>query len=161
MSTNFPLRKPFTVLRFLRVCCIVLPSYSAKGGGIPVRSKKRLVALLLTVLGIGTLGVGYGILVNNGIGIPCLFYTVTGLRCPGCGISRALAALLCGRFNRLIEYNLFAPLIVLYLLWLGFFTAKRYIQTGRPAYSSPCRWIDIGVLVLLLFWWIARNLLHI
>ncbi len=161
MSTNFLLHKPFAVLRFLRICCIVIPSYSARGGGIPVRSKKRLVALLSAALGIGTLGVSYGILVNNGIGIPCLFYTVTGVRCPGCGISRALAALLCGRFDRFLEYNLLAPLILLYLLWLGFFTAKRYIQTGKIAYSSPCRWIDIGVLALLLVWWIARNLLHV
>ncbi len=161
MSTIFLLRERFAVLRFICVCCIVLPSYSVKGGVIPVRSKKRLVAVLLTVLGVSVIGIGYGFLVNNGIGIPCLFYTVTGLRCPGCGISRALAALLCGRFDRFVGYNPLAPLIVLYLLWLGVFTAKRYIQTGKIAYSSPCKWIDVSMLTFLLVWWITRNFLQI
>ncbi len=128
---------------------------------MPMRSKKRLVAVLLTALAVGVLGVGYAVLVNNGIGIPCLFRTVTGLRCPGCGISRALAALLRGQLDRFIEYNPLAPLIVLYLLWLGFFTAKQYIQKGKIAYPAPCKWIDVGVLALLLLWWIARNLLHV
>ena len=107
---------------------------------------------------IGLLGIGYGALVRVGIGLSCPFYTLFGLRCPGCGISRGLAALLSGQIDRFLEYNLLAPLIVFYILWVCFFCAKNYINTAKWAYRSPCKWVDILTLVLVAVWWIVRNI---
>ena len=106
-----------------------------------------------------TLGIGYAALVRRGIGIPCPFHAITGLRCPGCGISRALAALLHGDIGSFFAYNLFSPIIVLYLLFVGAMATGCYVAHGRFSYRSPCRWADIGVLAAALFWWIVRNLL--
>ena len=37
----------------------------------------------------------------------CPFKLITGLNCPGCGIQRAIHALLHGRFTEAIKYNYF------------------------------------------------------
>jgi len=122
-------------------------------------NKNRRLLIVLAGAGIiALLGTGYGALVRGGIGLPCLFYTLFGLRCPGCGISRGLAALLTGQADRFLEYNLLAPLIVFYILWVCFFCAKNYIKTAKWSYRSPCKWVDILTLVLAMVWWIVRNI---
>lgn len=126
---------------------------------VPLTRRQRTAVVFALALGCAALGIGYAALVNRGIGIPCLFHTVTGLHCPGCGISRALTALLRGHFGAFFEYNLLSPLIVLYLLFVGGLATYHYISRGKFAYRSPCKWVDIGMLIAVLLWWIVRNLL--
>ena len=126
---------------------------------VPLTRRQRTVIVFALALGCAVLGVGYAVLVDRGVGIPCLFRVATGLHCPGCGISRALAALLRGNFDAFFEYNLLSPLIVLYLLFVGISATCRYIAHGKFAYRSPCTWVDIGMLTVVLVWWIVRNLL--
>ncbi len=125
---------------------------------LPTTRRQRVLIVAIVILALIGLGAVYTWLVSHGHGIPCLFYKITGLRCPGCGISRALTALLHLRLDMFIEYNLLAPLMVLYVLMLIVFTAKNYIQKGRVAYTSPGKWIDIAMLVTLLLWWAVRNI---
>lgn len=42
-------------------------------------------------------------------GWPCVFREVTGLPCPGCGLSRALAALVHGAWGDALRWHAFAP----------------------------------------------------
>lgn len=55
------------------------------------------------------------------ISIPCVFYEVTGLKCPGCGITRMLVALAHGDIAAAFKHNAFlfvtGPLLVAYLVW--------------------------------------------
>jgi hypothetical protein len=44
---------------------------------------------------------------------PCPFLHTTGIPCPGCGASRACAALLRGRFRGALHLHLFAPFFLL------------------------------------------------
>jgi hypothetical protein len=43
---------------------------------------------------------------------PCLFTALAGVRCPGCGMTRAVSCAIHGRFRDAIHYN---PLVVIVL----------------------------------------------
>lgn len=58
------------------------------------------------------------VLPSNGAGIPvCFFHALTGLPCPGCGLTRACSSLLHGQVQAAFTYHPFAfillPLFVL------------------------------------------------
>lgn len=44
-----------------------------------------------------------------GLGLPCMFHTITGLYCPGCGGTRAVKSLLQGDLRMSVQYH---PLIL-------------------------------------------------
>ena len=109
-------------------------------------------AILLTV------GLVYYIFVSlTNVGIPCVFRLITGLQCPGCGVSRMLMALLRFDFVSAFHYNpavlLTAPIILFCILR----SDVEYIQTGnRP--QKQYRFVWITVLVILLGFGIIRNI---
>ena len=65
-----------------------------------------------------------------GRGIPCVFHDITGLRCPGCGMTHAMTALLNLDFNAFIQANLFAPVIIIFFITAFVSTSLKYIKTG-------------------------------
>ncbi len=94
-------------------------------------------------------------------GIPCWFHVITGLKCPGCGITRSMLSLLRFNFKDVLRYNLFAPLIVFYLGWIFVYNSCIYIRRGRYNLSSGSQIFDITFLVLFLGWGIVRNIIGI
>lgn len=48
------------------------------------------------------------------IGIPCIFHEITGLYCPGCGITRAIVSLVKLDFYQMLRYNILVPLIIIF-----------------------------------------------
>ena len=119
--------------------------------------RQRIRNLLWALVGIAIAGIGYSALARSGYGIPCLVYTITGLRCPGCGISRSLAAMLTFDVTAFLHYNLLTPLIILYLLWVGTLSAIAYVRHGIWQYRTPCQWIDASLLVVFILWGVLRN----
>ena len=55
-----------------------------------------------------------------GVYVPCIFRKITHLYCPGCGITRMLAAILTGDFYQALRYNplicILLPLAIVYLV---------------------------------------------
>jgi hypothetical protein len=45
-------------------------------------------------------------------GWPCAFRGVTGLPCPGCGLTRGMAALARGHWREAVTWHAFAPLVL-------------------------------------------------
>lgn len=106
------------------------------------------------------LGLGYALWVRvTGLALPCPFRAVTGLLCPGCGVTRMCLALLRGDLAGAWAAN---PVLLLLLPVLGLLavrTARRYIREGRslgPRWESALCWALTAVLIV---WGAARNLL--
>ncbi len=93
-----------------------------------------------------------------GFGIPCLFYTVTGWQCPGCGVSRMCLCLLAGDIRGAYQANpvlLFAlPALIAVLVD----ATVRYVRKGcwrTKGWSTVLVWI---LIVVLLVFGVVRNL---
>ena len=115
--------------------------------------------MLIGLLIILVLGGLYCILARRGIGIPCIFYTITGLQCPGCGNSRAALALLRLDIAEALGYNLLFPLEFFYILWVLFQCSRAYLSKGSFSYKPRWLWLDIGILALVALWGVVRNLI--
>lgn len=93
----------------------------------------------------------------GGLDWPCVFKSVTGLPCPGCGGMRAARLFFDGRFAAAAYAN---PLSVAFILWAGVscIWLLADIVRGRDTYwAIYCRkwprWaVILAVLVLLANW---------
>lgn len=104
-------------------------------------------------------GLAYGIFVMaTGWAVPCIFRKVTGLLCPGCGISRMCLALMRLDFRAAFHYH---PLVMLLApFWLFAFLSWLipYIREGKREQTRVQSWI-LGVsIVLLVLFGIIRNI---
>ena len=68
---------------------------------------------------------------------PCLFANVTGLPCPGCGMTRAMGALVRGDWNAAVQFHPFAPGLVLFAFLVAFVAL-----TPRKLHDSLVRIIE-------------------
>ena len=68
-------------------------------------------------------GILYAVFVRlTGLAVPCIFRTLTGWQCPGCGITRACLSLLKGEIRTSFSYNpflYFAGPCIIYLIVRG------------------------------------------
>ena len=91
---------------------------------------------------------------------PCLFYELTGLYCPGCGTGRFMLALLHLEFYAAFRYH---PLLFLSFPFLAYYVMKLYIAFvfGKDILPFPeirNRWFGITVTVMIVAYWILRNI---
>lgn len=87
----------------------------------------------------------------------CLFLSLTGWKCAGCGSQRALYQLIHGHLRAAFEYN--ALLISSIPLILFVFTAEALRERCPVLYKisrNPA--IPILVIVATIAWWILRNI---
>ncbi|MGW0037537.1 DUF2752 domain-containing protein [Gordonia sp. NPDC003376] len=138
------------------------PSETGSGMGGVGRSGALLVA------GLGAAGLAAAALLDP-IGIQhgpelCVFRRLTGLPCPGCGLTRSWVMTAHGDLGHAFSFNLFGPLtfavaalVVVGALWV--------VITGRGPRRAGTggrmpRWgvrVLIGVLVLFLVYGVARG----
>ena len=86
---------------------------------------------------------------DGGAFVPCPFRALTGLWCPGCGLTRATHHLLRGDVGQALRYNAFVIVILAALtaVWLGWLLGaagrptglRRMRQAPGPLYAGPCR----------------------
>ena len=103
-------------------------------------------------------GLIYAALYLMGIQIPCLFHLLTGLYCPGCGISRMFISILHLDFLNALRYNSMVMFLSPFLLVLLFQVLFSYVKTGSKKLSkrqTVAVWIMAG---LLLLFGILRNI---
>ena len=84
--------------------------------------------------------------------IPCWLHELTGLECPGCGITRAVHCLLHFEFRQAFKYNAFFCLSLILVLIYGI------IKIGYKQFEIKTSWLCIYLISLILFT-IIRNLI--
>ena len=90
----------------------------------------------------------------------CPFYVLTGCKCPACGTQRAIYSLLHLDVIHAIRYNLFMLISMPYaisLIAVTWFDPKNKLNRIKKICHSPIT-INIYV-VLIILWWIVRNLI--
>jgi hypothetical protein len=93
-------------------------------------------------------------------GIPCLFTSVTGYACPGCGLQHAVHHFAHGRIADALAANLLAPLLIPLVIWavastlLPLFAGGRY----RLRAFNPHPALVLVLSLVVLAYGILRNL---
>lgn len=82
---------------------------------------------------------------------------LTGLKCPGCGSQRAIHALLHLDVGDAFRYN---AMLVFAIPFLLFYAMAFVLRKRIPAlyYAVQSRPVILSVLVLVIAWWLMRNL---
>lgn len=96
----------------------------------------------------------------------CAFHQMTGLWCPGCGLTRATHHLLRGDLVGALGSNIFTPFVLIAII--GAWWAWVRSSFGRPV-SRPTawtmslverapRWTSVSLLVILVGYAVLRNI---
>ena len=119
-----------------------------------VKVGKRELKIALILLG---LGLGYYIFTEiTHLYIPCVFHIVTGLYCPGCGVTRFAVSLLHFDFRSAASQNLaLAGLLPFWLIYGAFYI---FLPEKLGDRTKPFKILTIGSVVLLVVFGILRNI---
>ena len=128
-----------------------------------LRKKKSLRILIVAGAAIAALaGAGLLYFYNPHIlhyPLPCVFYSLTGFYCPGCGAGRAGYSLLHGRFLDAFCYN---PVMTVLLPLLALYVAARAIDWAITGGDHIDQKISVkfvaGILIFVLLFGIVRNI---
>ena len=89
------------------------------------------------------------------IGIPCIFHELTGLYCPGCGITRMFFAIIELKFYDAFRYN---PLVfILLIISILYLLLKSLLKKYNINLIIP-NYIYYILLVIVIFYGIFRNI---
>lgn len=123
-----------------------------------MKIKKRLRKVLLNILVVLSLGAFYYMIDYVGLGFPCVFHKITGLYCPGCGVTRMFKFLLKLDFESAYKSN---RLIFIFLpIWIVLFSVRsvKYILYDEKIVSRSVNIIlNIMILTSIIFS-ILRNI---
>ena len=120
---------------------------------------KRLKNVILTSIGIVIFTLVYWFVNKNfNIGIPCVFHEVTGLYCPGCGLTRMIFCLLSFDFyhafrNNMLMFILFPFFIVCIIDYI-----ISYLKYKKPLIYKIKQRYWIILLVIAVIFGIVRNI---
>ncbi len=86
------------------------------------------------------------------VGVPCIFFKITGLYCPGCGITRAIFSLMKFDIYQAFRYNMLIiillPFAISYYIYIFIFKGKKRI---------PKKVLNFLLIITILFG-ILRNI---
>ena len=122
--------------------------------------KHRLISelkKLFLFLGIGFLY--YIWILHTNIYIPCIFKAITGLRCPGCGISHMFMAICRFDFYGAFQENPFLFVTLPFILIIYITKRIYYIRNNKKMPENKLtKLLKYLFLVALIFFGIIRNL---
>lgn len=84
------------------------------------------------------LGIGFAYFCFSGVTgiyIPCPIRLITGYKCPGCGITHYVLAMIHGNLSEAYASNQLLFFLIPALLLYGGFKIRRYIKDGRTGFN--------------------------
>ena len=98
-------------------------------------TNKRILIVIIFFIGILLFSFSYYTLFHNyDISVPCFFHRITGLYCPGCGITRAIFALMEFNIKQAFRYNLLLFTVIPFLMY--YFFKKVYYWIMMKDYNK-------------------------
>ena len=83
---------------------MILPAVNAA-------NQRWLRARRLCAVAVAAASANLGLAIAHGSAWPCPFHALTGLPCPGCGLTRSTMACLHGRLDEALSWHLLGPLV--------------------------------------------------
>lgn len=118
-------------------------------------AQKKLLKETLVCMGI--LAAYYVFIRLTGLHIPCVFREITGLKCPGCGLTAMCMNLAHFRFGEAFRASplmfCLAPLLAITLA-LKIFAAPKWLDSKSKPYKIGA-W---ALLVIVAVYWVVRNI---
>lgn len=119
---------------------------------------KRIRNVIKAYLSIGGVLLAYYLIVTHfDIGVNCIFRRLTGLKCPGCGNTRAVLAILHKDFKASLSYNLMLLPELAFVAWAAIYTTAVYLKTGVYRLAVKHEWTVYVFIAVLLAWGVVRN----
>ena len=124
------------------------------------RNRKMRVALVLCAGAVCLIGAVYLYFHNPySYPLPCIFYSITGFYCPGCGAGRACYSILHLRFADAFCYN---PLMTILLPLIGIYIVARavgwMITGGNHIDGKISVKLLVWILIVIFIYGILRNI---
>lgn len=120
--------------------------------------KERFKIVLRKCIPVLSIGIAYFIFIKlTGIAIPCVFHSITGKYCPGCGITRMVIALAKFDFISAARYNLFVLCLLPFGIVLYVYKLIRYIKDGETKSGVWEKAFYIVAFLLCIAFGVARN----
>jgi len=117
---------------------------------------KKLVLSCTAVLLVGTIYLIFTSL--TGLGIPCIFRRISGIFCPGCGISRMFIALAHLDFAAAFGYNPFLFCLLPLGCTLFLYKSTVYVKYGDTKMPLWEQILYVVIFVLCIIFTVMRNM---
>jgi hypothetical protein len=88
----------------------------------------------------------------------CPIFEYLHLQCPGCGVTRALAALLRGHLAEAIHFNALTTLLLPFAAAYGVLCYRRFLQHKALRWPQPPPTVIYAALALIAVFTVLRNL---
>ena len=125
--------------------------------------KKRLIKVIIRDVLLLLILIGYYFInKKTNFYIPCIFHEITGYKCPGCGITHLVFALLHFDFREAFISN---PLVFIYMPFIIFYFAYYdylYIFEKKDKIIKKIpNWIWIILIIITSAYGVVRNIIGI
>lgn len=124
------------------------------------RMKKRLIEETKKIVLAVSIGFLYYMwVISTNIYIPCIFNLITGLKCPGCGITHMIVNFCQLKFSEAFVANQFLFISLPIICVVYFSREMYYIRNGtRPKRGKILRTFEYAMCIALIGFGIMRNI---